>query len=60
MAAIAPRVLKLAAAAALNRTAPEQAALFAATRLRGNHGRMFGTAQLSLDDSRRLLERALP
>jgi putative acyl-CoA dehydrogenase len=51
---------QLAAAAALNRTAPEQAALFAATRLRGNHGRMFGTAQLSLDDSRRLLERALP
>jgi putative acyl-CoA dehydrogenase len=51
---------QLAAAAALNRTAPEQAALFAATRLRGNHGRMFGTAQLSLDDSRRLLERVLP
>ncbi|MGN6113881.1 MAG: acyl-CoA dehydrogenase family protein, partial [Nitrobacter sp.] len=51
---------QLAAAAALNRTAPEQAALFAATRLGGTHGRMYGTAELSFDDSRRLLERALP
>jgi putative acyl-CoA dehydrogenase len=51
---------QLAATAALNRTAPDQAALFAATRLGGTHGRMYGTAELSLDDSRRLLERALP
>jgi putative acyl-CoA dehydrogenase len=51
---------QLAAAAALNRTAPEQAALFAAARLGGSHGRMYGTAELSVDDSRRLLERALP
>jgi putative acyl-CoA dehydrogenase len=51
---------QLAAAAALNRTAPEQAALFAATRLGGSHGRMYGTAELSVDDGRRLLERALP
>jgi putative acyl-CoA dehydrogenase len=51
---------QLAAAAALNRTAPDQAALFAATRLGGTHGRMYGTAELSFDDSRRLLERALP
>jgi putative acyl-CoA dehydrogenase len=51
---------QLAAAAALNRTAPDQAALFAATRLGGTHGRMYGTAELSFDDSRRLLERSLP
>ncbi|MBS0532282.1 MAG: acyl-CoA dehydrogenase family protein [Proteobacteria bacterium] len=51
---------QLAAAAALNQVAPEQAALFAATRLGGTHGRMYGTAELSFEDSRRLLERALP
>jgi putative acyl-CoA dehydrogenase len=51
---------QLAAAAALNRTAPDQAALFAATRLGGTHGRMYGTAELSVDDGRRLLERTLP
>ncbi|GAB1715884.1 MAG: acyl-CoA dehydrogenase-like protein [Nitrobacter sp.] len=51
---------QLAAAAALNRTAPAQAALFAATRLGGGHGRMFGTAELSAAQSRDLLERALP
>ena len=50
----------LAAAAALNRTAPDQAALFAATRLGGTHGRMYGTADLSAAQSRDLLERALP
>jgi putative acyl-CoA dehydrogenase len=50
----------LAAAAALNRTAPDQAALFAATRLGGAHGRMYGTADLSAAQSRDLLERALP
>ncbi|WP_439925787.1 acyl-CoA dehydrogenase family protein [Nitrobacter sp. JJSN] len=51
---------QLAAAAALNRTAPDQAALFAATRLGGTHGRMYGTAELSVDDGRRLLKRTLP
>ena len=51
---------QLAAAAALNRTAPDQAALFAATRLGGTHGRMYGTADLSAAQSRDLLERALP
>jgi putative acyl-CoA dehydrogenase len=51
---------QLAAAAALNRTAPDQAALFSATRLGGTHGRMYGTAELSVDDGRRLLERTLP
>jgi putative acyl-CoA dehydrogenase len=51
---------QLAAAAALNRTAPEQAALFAATRLGGGQRRMFGTAELSVAESRDLLERALP
>jgi putative acyl-CoA dehydrogenase len=50
----------LAAAAALNRTAPDQAALFAAIRLGGAHGRMYGTADLSAAQSRDLLERALP
>jgi len=51
---------QLAAAAALNRIAPEQAALFAATRLGGGHGRMYGTAELSALQSRDLLARALP
>ena len=51
---------QLAAVAALNRTAPEQAALFAATRFGDTHGRMYGAVDLSGDDSRRLLERALP
>lgn len=51
---------QLAAAAALNRTSPDQAALFATTRLGGTHGRMFGTAELSAAQSRDLLERALP
>ncbi len=51
---------QLAAAAALNRTAPEQAALFTATRFGGTHGRMYGTAELSAEQSRDLLERALP
>ncbi|WP_347263228.1 acyl-CoA dehydrogenase family protein [Nitrobacter sp.] len=51
---------QLAAAAALSRTAPDQAALFAATRLGRPHGSMFGTAELSVAQSRDLLERALP
>ena len=50
----------LAAAAALNRTAPDQAALFAGTRLGSIHGRMYGTADFSVAQSRDLLERALP
>ncbi|WP_425904896.1 acyl-CoA dehydrogenase family protein [Nitrobacter sp. TKz-YC02] len=51
---------QLAAVAALNRTSPNQAALFATTRLGGTHGRLFGTAELSAAQSRDLLERALP
>ncbi len=56
---------QLAAAAALNRTAPDQAALFTATlftatRLAGSHRGTFGTAELSAAQSRDLLERALP
>lgn len=51
---------QLAAAAALSRTAPDQAALFAATRLGRPHGSMFGTAELSVAQYRDLLERALP
>ena len=50
----------LAAAAALNQVAPRQAELFAATRLAGNHGGMYGATDIAGDDVRRLLERALP
>jgi putative acyl-CoA dehydrogenase len=50
----------LAAAAALNAVAPRSAELFAETRLAGNHGGMYGATELSSDDVRKLLERALP
>jgi putative acyl-CoA dehydrogenase len=50
----------LAAAAALNAVSPRQAELFAATRLAGNHGGMYGAVDLANDDVRILLERALP
>jgi putative acyl-CoA dehydrogenase len=50
----------LAAAAALNRVSPRHAELFASTRLAGNHASMYGAVDLSRDDVRALLERALP
>ena len=50
----------LAATAALNKVSPRQAELFAATRLAGNHGGMYGAVDLADDDISALLERALP
>ncbi|WGS23624.1 MULTISPECIES: acyl-CoA dehydrogenase family protein [unclassified Bradyrhizobium] len=50
----------LAAAAALNQIAPDHAELFAATRLAGNHAGMYGAVELSDEDQRALLVRALP
>src|SRR5437762_1758187 len=54
------RLALLAAAAALNQVAPRQAELFAATRLGGNHGGMYGATDIGNNDVRVLLERALP
>jgi len=50
----------LAAAAALQQSAPDVAHLFARTRLEQGHGASFGTSEISSDDARRLIERALP
>src|SRR6195256_5043186 len=50
----------LAAAAALNKVSSHHAELFAATRLAGNHASMYGAVDLANDDTRGLLERALP
>src|SRR5579872_4581498 len=50
----------LAATAALNAVSPQHAELFAATRLAGNHGGMYGAVDLASDDIGRLLDRALP
>jgi putative acyl-CoA dehydrogenase len=50
----------LAAAAALNKISPHQAELFAATRLATSHASMYGAVELSNDDIKNLLERALP
>jgi putative acyl-CoA dehydrogenase len=51
----------LAAAAALRRSAPpEVAELFARTRLAARHGAMFGAGEISADEARGLLARALP
>jgi putative acyl-CoA dehydrogenase len=50
----------LAATAALNQVSPHSAELFAATRLVGNHGGMYGATEIGVDDVRGLLERALP
>ena len=50
----------LAASAALNAVSPRHAQLFAATRLAGNHGGMYGAVELANDDIRGLLGRALP
>jgi putative acyl-CoA dehydrogenase len=54
------KLAMLAAAAALNGVSPRSAALFAATRLAGNHASMYGAVDLAGDDMRGLLERALP
>jgi putative acyl-CoA dehydrogenase len=50
----------LAATAALNKIAPHQAGLFAATRLATPHASMYGAVDLANDDIRALLQRALP
>jgi putative acyl-CoA dehydrogenase len=50
----------LAAAVALNKITPHHAELFAATRLAGSHGSMYGAVDLASEDTRGLLERALP
>jgi putative acyl-CoA dehydrogenase len=50
----------LAAAAALMKVSPHHAELFARTRLAGNHASMYGAVELSGEDVRGLLERALP
>lgn len=54
------RLALLAAAAALNAVSPRHAELFAATRLAGDHGGMYGAVDVGGDDVRALLERALP
>jgi len=54
------RLALVAAAAALNAVNPQHAELFAATRLGGGRGEFLGAADLSVDESRRLLARALP
>ena len=50
----------LAAAAALQKVSPHDAELFALTRLAQNHASMYGAVDLTADDVRGLLERALP
>jgi putative acyl-CoA dehydrogenase len=50
----------LAAVAALNQVTPHHAELFASTRLAGNHASMYGAVDLANDDTRGLLQRALP
>ncbi|WP_315833335.1 acyl-CoA dehydrogenase family protein [Bradyrhizobium prioriisuperbiae] len=50
----------IAAVAGLKMVQPDHAALFAATRLTGDAGHFYGAADLSVDDSRALLARALP
>jgi putative acyl-CoA dehydrogenase len=50
----------LAAAAALNKTSPHHAELFAGTRLAAIHASMYGAVDLANDDISGLLERALP
>src|SRR5262245_26245994 len=54
------RLALLAAAAALQQSAPEVAHLFARTRLEERHGAIYGTSEISPDDARRLIDRALP
>ncbi|MGP8123943.1 MAG: acyl-CoA dehydrogenase family protein [Xanthobacteraceae bacterium] len=54
------RLAEVAAAAALNAINPAHAELFAATRLGGGRGEFLGAADLSDEQSRRLVARALP
>jgi putative acyl-CoA dehydrogenase len=54
------RLALLAAAAALNAIHPAHAELFARTRLTDARGDFYGSADLSTDESRGLLARALP
>ena len=55
------RLALLAAAAALRQSAgPEVATLFARTRLQDGHGPIYGTSEISPDDARGLIDRALP
>jgi putative acyl-CoA dehydrogenase len=54
------RLALLAAAAALGRTAPAVAERFARSRLADRHGAIYGAGSIEPDETRRLLERALP
>jgi putative acyl-CoA dehydrogenase len=54
------KIAWLAATAALRPISPRHAELFAATRLAGNRGGMYGAVDLATDDIGRLLDRALP
>jgi putative acyl-CoA dehydrogenase len=55
------RLALLTAAAALRESAgPEAATLFACTRLQDGPSAMYGTSEISSDDARRLIDRALP
>ena len=55
------RLAVLAAAAALRQSAgAEVGALFARTRLEHGHGALYGTSEISADEARRLIDRALP
>ena len=54
------RIALLAAAAALTKSAPAVAEVFARTRLSGRRGATFGTSDISEREASMLLERALP
>ncbi len=54
------RLALLAACAALQKVSPPHAEWFAATRLADSHASMYGAVDLSNDNIRGLLERALP
>jgi len=54
------RIALLAAAAALTKSAPAVAEIFARTRLSGRRGSTFGTSDISDGEASMLLERALP
>jgi putative acyl-CoA dehydrogenase len=54
------RLAMLAASAALHRSAPNIAAIFARTRLAGRRGANYGTSDLSDEEAAMLLARALP
>jgi putative acyl-CoA dehydrogenase len=54
------RLALLAGAAALNQVSPRHAELFASTRLAQTHAGMYGAVDLANEDTRALLDRALP